>query len=184
MIFKYKVTIPASRTFFRDVEINEGSSLYRVMEFLQSQMNFVPDMMILFQGIDEKGKVLHEYGLFDMGDGSIDNVTLRDAAERGEVVLRFIYNLSKNLYLDLTFAGECEADARAEYPRVTGEKGHAPQQFSAVYVEDDYENRPHGIPHPVADDVPDDDDDDDDADDEKDDEEEGYDEDELPEGTE
>lgn len=181
MILQYRATIPNSKSFFRDFEFKGTSSLYKVMEFVQGQMAFVPDMMILFQGIDETGKAVREYGLFDMGDGSIDNVTVGETAERGDVILRFVYNLSKNLYIDLSLVGETEADPRADYPRATAEKGHAPLQFSATYVEDDYENRPHGIPHPVegdeADDV-------DDEDDEKEEEEEVFDAEELPEGTE
>jgi len=184
MIFKYKVTIPNSKQFFRDYEFSGSSSLFKVMEFVQSQMNFVPDMMILFQGLDAGGKVLHEYGLFDMGDGSIDNITLEAAGKQGDAVLRFIYNLSKNLYMDFTFEGVGEVDGRVEYPRMTAEKGYAPQQFSAVYVEDDYENRPHGIPHPVESDDFDDDDDDDDETEGSDIDNEGFDESELPEGVE
>jgi len=184
MVFKYKVTIPNSNRFFRDCEFKGTTSLFKVMEFVQSQMSFVPDMMVLFQGLDANGKVLHEYGLFDMGDGSIDNVSIEETGKRGDVNLRFVYNLSMNLYLNFSFEGCTDADARAEYPRVTDEKGHAPQQFSAVYVEDDYENRPHGIPHPVeGDDIDDDVEDDvDEVDDDA--EEEGFDESELPEGTE
>jgi len=181
MILQYKATIPNSKSFFRDFEFKGTSSLYKVMEFVQHQMAFVPDMMILFQGIDEAGKVVREYGLFDMGDGSIDNVTVADTAARGDVILRFVYNLSKNLYIDLSLVGETETDPRAEYPRTTAEKGHAPLQFSGTYVEDDFENRPHGIPHPVE---GDEDIDDGDDDDEKEDEEEVFDEEELPEGTE
>lgn len=180
MILQYKATIPNSKLFFRDFEFKGNSSLYKVMEFIQGQLVFVPDMMILFQGIDEKGKVVREYGLFDMGDGAIDNVTIGESVKRGDAVLRFIYNLSQNLYVDLTFVGETDADPRAEYPRTIAEKGHAPLQFSSKYVEDDYENRPHGIPHPVeGDDVVDDDDDDGNEDDE-----EVFDAEELPEGTE
>jgi len=181
MVYKFRITVPSSKRFFRECEIKGESSLYKVMEFIQGQMGFVPDMMVLFQGVDENGKVAREYGLFDMGDGSIDNVTLDDSMKKGDVALRFVFNLSMGLYMDLTFLGEVPCDIREKYPRMTAEKGHAPQQFSAVYVEDDFEDRPHGIPHPVESDVADDDDDEDD--DEKDDDE-MFDAEELPEGTE
>ena len=187
MIFKFKVTFPYSKQFFRDYEFKGESSLYKVMEFIQNQLGFVPDMMILFQGLDENGKILHEYGLFDMGDGSIDNVTVADTQKRGETVLRFVFNLSKNLYLDLSFVGTGDVDARTDYPQVTGEKGHAPQQFSSVYVDDDYENHPHGLPHPVEGDELDDEDEEDEEDEDDEDDEDDemvFDKSELPEGME
>lgn len=185
MIIKYRATIPASKRFFRDYIFRDGSSLYSVMEFIQNQLGFVPDMMVLFQGVTSDGKVSHEYGLFDMGDGSIDNVTLADTLKKGETVLRFIYNLSKNLYLDLSFVEECASDMKVSCPYVADEKGHAPGQFSSQYTDDDFEDRPHGLPKSVPNsDYPDDEDDDDedDDDDDEDDDEDGkelYDEDAL-----
>lgn len=186
MIVKYRATIPASKRFFRDYAFRDGMSLYRVMEFIQNQLGFVPDMMILFQGVTSAGKVSHEYGLFDMGDGSIDNVTLADTLGKEETVLRFVYNLSKNLYIELAFVEECTADPKMTYPCVTDEKGHAPGQFTALYTDDDFEDRPHGLPKSIqnADFLDDDDDDDDDEDDEEDDDDEDgkevYDGEELP----
>ncbi len=188
MIVKYRATIPASKRFFRDYAFRDGMSLYSVMEFIQGQLGFVPDMMVLFQGIDSGGNVVHEYGLFDMGDGSIDNVTIADTLGREETVLRFIYNLSKNLYLDLAFVEECAADPKLKYPCVTDEKGHAPGQFSALYTDDDFEDRPHGLPKSIQngdwrDDEDDDEDDEDEDDDEDGDDEDGkevYDGEELP----
>jgi len=183
MIQKYKATIPLSKKFFRNYELKGNMSLYAVHEFLCSEFLFSPDQMVLFQGINAAGKVVHEYGLFDMGDGSMDNVTLRDTITREEVTVRYIYNLAKNLYMDLTWEGEEEDARHAQYPRTAGGKGDNPLQFSSAYKDAPEEIIP--APHP---DIPDDDEDfdDEDDDDEDDDEtdDEGFDEDELPEGEE
>jgi len=183
MIVKYRATIPASKRFFRDYAFRDGMSLYSVMEFIQNQLGFVPDMMVLFQGVTSDGKVSHEYGLFDMGDGSIDNVTVADTIKKEETTLRFIYNISKNLFLELSFVEECAPHAKMVCPCVTDEKGHAPGQFTAQYTDDDFDDRPHRLPKPVPDsDYQDDDEDDDDEEDDDDSDEDGrevFDEDEL-----
>lgn len=135
MVYKYRATLPKYKSFLREYDIKAQTSLYRLHEFLQNDLGFSPDQMVLFRGLDEDGVVLHQYGLFDLGDGSMDNVTLEKTLERGEVSLQYVYNLQLNLHIVLTFVSEAEFLIKESYPRLLVEKGRNPDQFSASYEE-------------------------------------------------
>jgi hypothetical protein len=137
MIYTYKATIPYSKVFMREYEIPSNMKLFKFHEFLQNDLGFSPDQMVLFQGINSNGNKRKEYGLFDFGDGSMDTVSLELTAQRGETTLRYIYNLDKNLYINLDLISKNEPQPREYYPRTINEKGRNPEQFSSKY--DDYE---------------------------------------------
>lgn len=139
MIYKYKVTLPGNKFFLREYEVKSDMRLYKLHEFLQNDLAFAPDQMVIFEGVDKNGAVLHEYGLFDMGDGSMDTVTIEKTIQRGESVLHYVYNLNKNLFLILTFVSEEEFIPRESYPRMMAEKGRNPDQFSSRYEDFDEE---------------------------------------------
>lgn len=143
MIYKYRVTLPNNKFFLREYEVKSEMKLFRLHEFLQNDLGFAPDQMVLFEGVDKDGVVLHEYGLFDMGDGSMDTVTVEKTMNRGEVVLHYVYNLSKNLFLILTFVSEEEFIVRESYPRMMAEKGRNPDQFSSHY--DDFDESAESV---------------------------------------
>lgn len=137
MIYKYKATIPASKVFLREYEIKGETSLYALHDFLLNDLCFAPDQMVMFRGLDEKENVKSEYGLFDMGDGPMDSVSLEKTLARGEEILLYVYDIHKDKYIKLTFMGECDPVFRASYPRLTAEKGRNPDQFSNTY--DDFD---------------------------------------------
>lgn len=167
MILKYKATLPKNKFFFREYEIRSEMKLYKVHEFIQNDLGFAPDQMVLFEGVNEDKKKKSEYGLFDMGDGSMDSITLEKTLSKGEKVLNYVYGVQTNRYLILTYMGESEFDPRGSYPRLVAEKGQNPDQFSDVY--EDYSSDVEGLmTPPVTDDS----------------EGDLYEEDELPEGEE
>ena len=135
MILRYKVTIPGNRIFMREYDFDSGMSLFRLHEFLDRDMCFSPDQMTMFETVSEKGKVRRRLGLFDFGDGSMDMVSLADTVEHGEPVLRYVYNMSINLFMELSLESETEFNPRLSYPLLVAEKGRNPGQFSAVYEE-------------------------------------------------
>lgn len=137
MIYKYKATIPGSKVFLREYEIKGETSLYSFHEFLLNDLGFAPDQMVVFRGLDDKEKVLSEYGLFDMGDGTMDTVTLTKTVSKGEVNLLYVFDLRKDRVIKLTFAEEVEPSFRASYPRLVAEKGRNPEQFAKGY--DDFD---------------------------------------------
>lgn len=133
MIYKYKASIPGSKVFMREYEVKGETSLYKLHDFLQNDLDFSPDQIVVFRGLDEKGKFRSEYGLFDMGDGSMDMITVEKTLSKGEITLSYVFDLRKDRVINLTFIGEVDLAPRASYPRLVAEKGRNPEQFANGY---------------------------------------------------
>lgn len=124
----------------REYEIKGETSLYRLHDFLLNDLDFSPDQMVAFRGLDENERTRSEYGLFDMGDGPMDMVTVEDTVKKGEVVLLYVFDIRKDRSIRLALAGEAVLSPRASYPRLVAEKGRNPEQFANGY--DDLEQYP------------------------------------------
>lgn len=121
----------------REYDLESRMSLFRLHEYLDRELGFSPDQMTVFETLSPAGKLTRRIGLFDFGDGSMDMITLENTVSREEPVLHYVYNLSKNLRIELRLEGEQEFNRRLSYPVLIAEKGRNPDQFSAVY--EDYE---------------------------------------------
>ena len=163
MICKYKASIAGNKIFMREYDIDSGMRLFKLHEFLVSDLGFNPDQITLFSTLDANGKVLRRFGFFDLGNGTMDKVSVGDTLAAGEEILRYTYNAGLKLSIILTFCGEAKLDPRADYPLLVAEKGCNPNQFSAVYddLAEEYDKHSHSHDHD------DDDDDDEDFDDEE-----------------
>lgn len=130
-IYKFKATIPESKFFFRIYEIKGDITLYKLHKFLVSDLEFAPDQMFAFKGFTKDSKAKSTYGLVNYGSGTVDRTTVDMALEKGEEILLYIYDIKKARFLQLTLIEEVEVSPRASYPRVTGERGRLPSQFSS-----------------------------------------------------
>lgn len=137
MVYRYRATIPGNKIFVREYEIRGSISLYALHLYLQNDLSFAPDQMVMFRGLDEKGKVRSEYGLFDLGDGSLDSVKLDDTMAKGEKTLSYVYDIYKDRLLNLEFISNEDDILRRSYPRLVFERGKNPDQFSDSY--DDFD---------------------------------------------
>ncbi|MCF0177006.1 MAG: hypothetical protein HUJ90_00135 [Bacteroidales bacterium] len=135
MIYRYKATIPGSKTFVREYEIKPETTLFRFNSFILHDLGFSPDQMVLFRGCGADGKRRSRYGLFDLGDGSMDKVTFAKLIEKEELVLEYCYDLHNDTFIRLEFIGEAPDSIRYSYPRTTMEKGRNPDQFARKYVD-------------------------------------------------
>lgn len=142
MIYKYKASIPGSKVFMREYEVKGETSLYKLHDFLQNDFDFSPDQMVAFRGYDEKGKFRSEYGLFDMGDGSMDMVSVEKTVAKGETTLSYVFDMRKDRVINLALIGEYEPAPRASYPRLVAEKGRNPEQFADKYDDLDQYSEP------------------------------------------
>lgn len=167
MICKYRAYIAGNKLFMREYEINSETRLFKLHEFLLRDLGFSPDQMTVFSTLNLAGKVLRRFGLFDLGDGSMDMITVGDTLSAGEEILQYTYNIGLQLSIILTYQGEGQYNPHVSYPCLTAEKGPNPDQFSAAY--EDYEEHSE---HSHS------------SNDEEDDDEEYYDSEELPEGEE
>lgn len=140
MVYKYRASIPGSKVFMREYEVKGETSLYRLHDYLVNDLDFSPDQMVVFRGLDAGGKTKSEYGLFDMGDGSIDMVKVEDTVKKGEETLHYVFDIRKDRVIVLTLMGEVQLSPRTSYPRLVAEKGRNPEQFADGY--DDMEQYP------------------------------------------
>ncbi|MCF0167271.1 MAG: hypothetical protein HUJ93_01315 [Bacteroidales bacterium] len=133
MVYIYKASIPGSKTFMREYEVKANMDLFSFNSFITNDLGFSPGQMVLFVGYNGKGDKGGRYGMFDLGDGSMDKVTFEALVRKGEVSLRYCYDLRSDSAIVLNFEGEAEDSPRRSYPRVTGSKGQNPDQFGGVY---------------------------------------------------
>ncbi len=133
MIYRYKATIPGNKVFMREYELDSSMSLFKLHDFLCDDLEFAPDQMTVFDTAKADGKKVRRIGPFDFGDGAMDTVHIDQTVERGEVILRFYYNMGLNLFIELVLIGEAQKNPRYSYPLLVAEKGRNPDQFSAKY---------------------------------------------------
>ena len=133
MILRYKMSLPKNKIFMREYAFKAEMKLYKLNDFLLHDLDFTPDLMSMFQGIDQNGKKGSKYGLFDMGDGSMDTVTIGDTIERGYKQLNYFFDLKQSRYFILEFISEEMEEPRITYPALLNEKGRNPDQFSEKY---------------------------------------------------
>lgn len=129
MIYRYKATLPNHKTFVRVYEVRANATLYALHLFLQDDLSFSPDQQVLFCSVDNMGKPADRYGLFDMGNGSMDQVRLEELHQKGVRIIRYVFDTFKGRYLALEFEGMDGELARKHYPRTIMEKGGDPDQF-------------------------------------------------------
>jgi len=127
------MSLSKNKIFMREYAFRAEMKLYKLNDFLLNDLDFTPDLMSMFEGIDKNGKKGSQYGLFDIGDGSMDSVTLEDTIDRGFTKLNYIFDLKQPRFFILEFIKEEEEDPRTVYPDTLNEKGRNPDQFSEKY---------------------------------------------------
>lgn len=142
MIYRYKATIKGNKVFLREYELDSTMTLFRLRSFLNNDLGFSQDQITLFETFSAKGDLMRRIGMFDMGDGAMDRITIGDCVAREESALRYVYNPSMKLSIEMENIGETDFNPRLSYPLTVFEKGKNPDQFSASY--DDYMEE--GIP--------------------------------------
>lgn len=177
MILRYRVSLPGLKGFARVYELDSRMSLYEFNNIMRSDMEFPQDQLIQFKAFDAAGKVVARYAMFDLGYGTVDNISLADTVDKGITYFNYFYDVTNKKYVIVTCEGEVEAKPGMKYPALVETKGPNPVEFENGYVA--YEDLPEDMKHPLHHDydkswddndgLGDDDDDDDIDDDEGDD---------------
>ncbi|MCQ2146110.1 MAG: hypothetical protein MJZ16_01195 [Bacteroidales bacterium] len=180
MRYRFRVTLTGIKGFYRVYELEGSMTLYTFHKQMRSDMEFPQDQLILFKMLDASGNVLARYGLFDLGVGTVDQITIANAVENGCASFVFFYDVTNKKSVNITFeeAIETKSKIKLAAPTVVDTKGPNPIEFENGYVA--YEDLPDEQRHlpgdPGWDDFGADDDDDIDLDgdsEEEDDDEDG-----------
>ncbi len=170
MVLRYRVSLPGIKGFARIYEVKANTTLYSFHKQMRADMDFPQDQMVMFKGLDEAGAVVARYGIFDLGAGTIDSVTLEQTLKAGVISFVYFYDTTNVKSVIVTYEGEGEPRQDVVYPLLVESKGPNPSDFENGYVA--YEDLPDDKKKPLAgsgsdsfdDDDPDDDDEDDDID--------------------
>lgn len=180
MLYKYRVTLAGIKGFYRVYEMGGETTLYEFHKQMRADMEFPQDQLIMFKALDAGGGVVARYGLFDLGSGTVDNVTVAQTVKSGVASFLYFYDVPNRKSVIVTFEGE-EEGAECS-PSIVDSKGPNPIEFENGYVAfEDLPDSQRHLPGQKPDWGSDDDDDADGSagadDDDSDEEEEDYDED-------
>ena len=134
MILKYKVSLPNIKGFARVYEVKGNASLYSFHKQMRADMDFPQDQLVLFKAFDQNGDVSARYGIFDLGFGTIDDVTAGECHRKGEDKFVYFYDTTNVKSVIVTFDGEAEPRRGVLYPLLVESKGPNPIDFENGYV--------------------------------------------------
>lgn len=172
MVFKLRVTLTGIKGFFRVYDVNGATTLYTFHKQLRADLEFPQDQLIMFKALGADGSVVGRYGLFDLGSGTVDQISLEKAVKAGVTDFVYFYDVTNRKSVNIRVEGEAEGvSVSPDFPALSESKGPVPQEFENGYVAfEDLPDRQRYLPG----EEPDDEDFDDDLEeDEEDDDEEG-----------
>ena len=105
MVYKYRVTLAGIKGFYRVYEMRGETTLYEFHKQMRADMEFPQDQLIMFKAMDAGGGVLARYGLFDLGSGTVDNVTVAQTVKNGVASFLYFYDVPNRKSVIVTFEG-------------------------------------------------------------------------------
>ena len=160
MVFKLRVTLSGIKGFFRVYHVNGATTLYTLHKQIRSDLEFPQDQLIMFKGLDFEGAVVGRWGLFDLGSGTVDQISLEKAVKAGTDSFVYFYDVTNKKSVNIQVEGEAEGvKVLPDFPVLAETKGPNPIEFENGYVA--FEDLPDTQRH-----LPGEEDDDDDFDDE------------------
>ena len=135
MNLSYRVTLSGIKGFFRVYHITGDTTLYTFHKQMRADMEFPQDQLIMFKGLDGDGEVVGRYGLFDLGGGTVDEITMEKTVELGIVSFLYYYDVTNRKSVNIQFEGEVADPAvKTGFPVIAESKGPNPIEFENGYV--------------------------------------------------
>ena len=132
MAYQYRVTLSGIKGFYRVYRMSATSTLYAFHKQMRADMEFPADQLILFKGLDAEGNVVARYGLFDLGDGAADQVSMAETLKKGIVSFVYFYDVTNRKSVNISF--EEDTPEKAGAPMLVDSKGPDPIDFENGYV--------------------------------------------------
>ena len=134
MVYSYRVTLTGIKGFYRVYHLNGENTLYSFHKQMRSDMEFPQDQLILFKAFDAAGNVVARYGLFDLGNGAVDDVTVEQVVKKGITSFTYFYDVTNKKSVNITFEGSDEDLPSVASPALFESKGPNPIDFENGYV--------------------------------------------------
>lgn len=132
MVYLFRVTLAGIKGFYRVYQMDGACTLYTFHKQMRADMEFPQDQLIMFKALSADGSVIARYGLFDLGAGTVDKITVAQAVEDGVSSFIYFYDVPNKKSVILTFEGTEERPATS--PMVIDTKGPNPIEFENGYV--------------------------------------------------
>ncbi len=134
MVLRLRVTLSGIKGFYRVYNVSSSTSLYTLHKQMRADMEFPQDQLIMFKALDQAGSVKGRYGLFDLGSGTVDNVTVGELVTDGVVSIVYFYDVTNKKSVNIAVEGEAEGAKLPAYPVIVDSKGPNPVEFENGYV--------------------------------------------------
>ena len=135
MVFKIKVTLSGIKGFYRIYLVNGATTLYTLHKQLRADMEFPQDQLIMFKALAADGSVTGRYGLFDLGSGTVDAVSLEKAVKAGAASFVYFYDVTNRKSVNISVEEDTSAaKVNPDFPVLTETKGPNPIEFENGYV--------------------------------------------------
>ncbi len=128
-IYKFRLTYDKFPNFAREYEVSEGNTLYDLHRFIQNDLDFDEAQLSVFHTANDTWQPKQSYPLFDLGDGSMDMITIEFLVRKKEDKLLYTFDLFNNRVFKLELLGESELTRLAVYPRLVMAKSDPPDQL-------------------------------------------------------
>ena len=132
MTFRIRVSLPNIKGFARIYVLDGKNTLYLFHKQMLSDMEFPPDQMVLFKGFDTNGTLVARYATFDLGQGSIEHISIQHLVNEGITECVYFYDTTNKKSVIVTIEGE--ADGKVSVPTLIESKGPNPEAFLNGYV--------------------------------------------------
>ena len=132
MAYKYRVTLAGIKGFYRVYLIDGASTLYSFHKQMRADMEFPQDQLILFKGLDSNGNLVARFGLFDLGAGAVDQISISQTIKNGITSFVYFYDVTNKKSVNIAFEGE--SPEKAPSPFIIDSKGPDPIEFENGYV--------------------------------------------------
>ena len=134
MVYSYKVTLTGIKGFHRIYHLSGENTLYTFHKQMRSDMEFPQDQLILFKAFDASGAVVARYGLFDLGSGAVDEVTISSVVKKGIKSFVYFYDVTNKKSVNISFEGPVEGASERGCPVLADIKGPNPIEFENGYI--------------------------------------------------
>ncbi len=134
MVYSFKVTLTGIKGFYRIYHLSGDNTLYTFHKQMRSDMEFPQDQLILFKAFDSLGAVVARYGLFDLGNGAVDDVTVSDVVKKGIKSFVYFYDVTNKKSVNISYEGPVEGASEKGCPLLADIKGPNPIEFENGYI--------------------------------------------------
>jgi len=132
MTYKLRVSLPNIKGFAREYLLDDTNTLYSFHKQMTTDMSFPQDQMVLFKAFDGAGNLVARYATFNLGQGSIEHISVRHLVNEGIESMVYFYDTTNKLSVIITIVGT--EKEKVQHPTLVFEKGPVPEAFLNGYV--------------------------------------------------